>query len=282
MSDLVALANQRVLRRVLPLHMLVVKNFSGLHRRATIFSMPAPQASKFAQLARKSFQSAASVGMAAATARVAVSAPRGGQRIDYEAFIDNISAAICSAWSVWQSSATLVSVVINGPTAMGGQVVGPPWAPLILARSPSQNPEAAKMTNTIASVLGPAWLTFTATIKVPGLPWYPAFAALPSPVAPPTHNIPCPVAALTMVTASIGSNVLTNQMAGMDGSGSSDHKRLYAAIASAFETTFNLWKVSTIVTHVLGTGPVPTFAPPCVPIGPVVAGVGTMTPGGFS
>jgi hypothetical protein len=36
-----------------------------------------------------------------------------------------------------------------------------------------------------------------------------------------------------------------------------------------------------MVTNVLGTGPVPTFAPPYVPVGPVVGGVGNMTPGGF-
>ena len=37
-----------------------------------------------------------------------------------------------------------------------------------------------------------------------------------------------------------------------------------------------------MVTNVLGTGPVPTFAPPYVPVGPVVGGVGTMMPGGFT
>jgi hypothetical protein len=36
-----------------------------------------------------------------------------------------------------------------------------------------------------------------------------------------------------------------------------------------------------MVTNVLGTGPVPTFAPPYVPVGPVVGGVANMTPGGF-
>jgi len=57
---------------------------------------------------------------------------------------------------------------------------------------------------------------------------------------------------------------------------------LFVAIASAFERVFNLWQVSTMVTNVLGTGPVPTFAPPYVPVGPVVGGVGTMLPGGFT
>ena len=244
--------------------------------------MPAPQASHFSQLARQSFRSTSRGGMAGHAAQMAEATLRGGKGIDYEVFIDKISAAICSAWSAWQSTAVMVGVLINGPVAVGGQVVGPPWTPLIVAQGPSQNPEAVKMTRTIASVLGTAWLTFTATLKVTGMPWYPAFAAIPSPVAPPMPNIPCPVAALTMVTTSISKELLTAQMVGMDGSSSGEHKRLYAAIADAFEKIFNLWKSSTLVTNVLGTGPVPTFAPPYVPVGPVVSGVGTMIPGGFS
>jgi hypothetical protein len=233
-------------------------------------------------LARLSFKSSALSGRPGIPSPVFAPLQRGGPAIDYEAFLDKISDAICAAWGQWQSMATIVGVVINGPIAMGGQVIGPPWAPLILARGPVQNPEALKMTNTIANVLGTAWLTFTATVKVTGMPWYPAFAAVPSPVAPPTPNIPCPLAALTMIPMSIGANILTTQMVAQDGGLSNDHKRVYAAVADAFEKTFNVWKVSTMVTNVLGTGPVPTFAPPYVPVGPVIGGVGTMTPGGFS
>ena len=52
-------------------------------------------------------------------------------------------------------------------------------------------------------------------------------------------------------------------------------------VADAFEKCFQIWQASTMVTNVLGTGPVPSFAPPYVPVGPVVMGTGTMTPGGF-
>ena len=44
---------------------------------------------------------------------------------------------------------------------------------------------------------------------------------------------------------------------------------------------FKIWQVSTMVTQVTGTGPVPTFAPPYVPGGPVVGGTAIMSPGGF-
>lgn len=198
-------------------------------------------------------------------------------------FIDDTVSAICSAWSQWQTAATMVGIVINAVTATGGQIVGPPWTPLILASAPKSSPMQMKYSNVIANVIGTAWLTFTATVKVTGMPWYPAFAAVPSPVAPPAPNIPCPFAALTQVPVSISANVLKMQMVAQLGDPNAPfHQELFEAIADGFEKSYNLWKVSTMVTNVLGTGPVPTFAPPYVPVGPVVGGIGTMTPGGFT
>src|ERR1041385_3767493 len=103
------------------------------------------------------------------------------------AFIDGTCSAICSAWSQWQTAATMVGIVINAVTATGGQIVGPPWTPLILASAPKSSPMEMKYSNVIAQVIGTAWLSFTATVKLTGMPWYPAFAAVPSPVAPPAR-----------------------------------------------------------------------------------------------
>jgi len=198
-------------------------------------------------------------------------------------FIDGICSAICSAWSTWQTASTMVGVVINAVTATGGQIVGPPWTPLILASAPKSSPMEMKYSNVIAQVIGTAWLSFTSTVKVTGMPWYPAFAAVPSPVAPPAPNVPCPFAALMQVPVSISCNMLKMQMVGQLGDPQAPfNQELFEAISDAFEKTYNLWKVSTMVTNVLGTGPVPTFAPPYVPVGPVVGGIGTMTPGGFT
>jgi hypothetical protein len=201
---------------------------------------------------------------------------------EFAEYIDGISDAICSAWSQWQSAATLIGVVVNAVTAAGGQVVGPPWDPLIMAGAPKDTPQKLKYSTAIATAIGAGWLSYTATIKVPGMPWYPAFAAFPAPVAPPTPNIPCPVAALTQVDASISASALKGSMVGLLGDPKAlHHDELFASIADAFEKCFMIWKASTQVTNVLGAGPIPTFAPPYVPVGPVVGGVGVMTPGGF-
>jgi hypothetical protein len=84
-----------------------------------------------------------------------------------------------------------------------------------------------------------------------------------------------------MSTGVVGKAALKNAMSAADLGGSREHQNLYEALAEAFEAAFNIWKVTTMVTNVLGTGPIPTFAPPYVPVGPVVGGTGTMTPGGF-
>lgn len=204
----------------------------------------------------------------------------------YGEFIDGICAAICSAWSQWQMTATLVGVVIAGPTASGGQIVGPPWMPLIMKEAPKATPMQLRYSTVIATVLSNAWLALTGMAKLTGLPWYPLFAACPSPIAPPTPNIPCPFATLVMplpgVPLPVEAVVTKPQMiAQLADPMAPFHKELFEAVCDAFEKTYTIWKMSTMVTNVLGTGPVPTFAPPVVPMGPVVGGVGTMPPGGF-
>lgn len=197
-------------------------------------------------------------------------------------YMDGICTAICSAWSQWQSMATLVGVNVMGPTAMGGNVVGPPWMPLILASAPMSTPQEMKFSKTIAQVISNAWQQYQSTIKVMGMPWYPMFAAVPSPVAPPTPNIPCPVQALMQVPVSLMPMTMCSQMKGQHGDPQAMyHKEIFDAVCDAFDKCFTLWKTSTMVTNVLGTGPVPTFAPPYVPVGPVMGGVANMTPGGF-
>lgn len=197
-------------------------------------------------------------------------------------FIDDTTNAICSAWSTWQSGASIVGITIAGPSAIGGQIVGPPMGPLILAQGPKNTPNEMKYTNVIANVLGTAWTTFTATVKIPGLPWWPAYAAVPSPVAPPMPNTPNPFAMLTQVPVSIMANTTKPQMIAQLGDPQAPfHKELFESIATAFEQCYDLWKVSCQVTKVMPTLAPTTFAPPAVPVGVVVGGQAIMPPGGL-
>ena len=196
-------------------------------------------------------------------------------------FIDDTCDAICSAWSQWQSMASMVGILINAMTAAGGQIVGPPWQPLILLKAPKASPQEMKFSNAIATVISNSWMQFTATVKVPMLPWYPAFTAFPGPVAPPMPNTPVPFALLTQVPVPISTDVMKPQMIMQLGDPMAPfHAELFEAVCDAFEKCYNLWKTTTMVTNVMGMGAIPSFTP-LTPAGPVVAGVGNMAPGGF-
>lgn len=190
----------------------------------------------------------------------------------YGSFIDGICAAISAAWAKWQAAAKLVGVAINAATASGGKIEGPPLGELILGNAP-KNPYS----KTIADVLGTAWLAFTASVKVPSLLWYPAFAACPTPVAPPTANVPAPFAMLIQNPAPLMAATTKPQMvAKLADPRAPHHQPLFESIAYAFEQSYNQWKATTKVTNVIGTGPAPPTG------GPVANGVGIMTPGGFA
>lgn len=197
-------------------------------------------------------------------------------------FIDGICSAICSAWSQWQSAASMAGIVVNSVTATGGQVIGPPLMPLIMASAPKESPQLLLYSTAVANVMNTTWLSFTSMIKIPGLPLFPMFAAFPSPVAPPTPSpVPAPLAALAPAASSLFvANSLGSQMLGMFGNPTANYAReIFDAVATGIQACFTTWYASTMFTKIMGTGPVPSFAPPYVPVGPVVGGTGMMTPG---
>jgi hypothetical protein len=202
----------------------------------------------------------------------------------YGEFIDGMCEAICFAWQQWQTTATMSGIIINAVIAAGGQIMGPPLAPLILShpQAPMKTPMQMKHTNALANVISTSWLSYTATIKLPGLPLFPAFAAFPGPMAPPMPSVPTPFAALVQVPVSVSMQMMKPQAIAMFADPTAPyHKELFESVLDAFEKCFQIWQTSTMVTNIMGTGPIPTFAPPVAPAGPVVMGTGNMLPGGL-
>lgn len=196
-------------------------------------------------------------------------------------FIDAMCGAVCDGISQWQATATMAGVMINAVVGVvtPGCVIGPPLTPLILALAPKKTPQEMKYSMAVASAFGNAWLTWSTGLT--GQILYPAFAAVPSPVAPPMPNVPMPLVAFTSPgEAQLAPATLKQSMVGLHGDPTALHSdALFDAFAQGFSPVFNLMKVSTQVKNVLGTGPVPTFAPPFVPVGPVIGGIGTGPPG---
>lgn len=195
----------------------------------------------------------------------------------------DIHAGINFSLQMWRLQAALTGVVINALTATGGQLIGPPLEPLIMS-SPSlaakTDKRDRKIASAIASVIGTSWTTFCATVKVPGLPWYPAFVSFPGPVAPPMPNVPTPFVALTQVRGVLASGPMkTLVRAKLHPDKSADG--VIDAVMVGFDLDVMQMLLSMTVKMVMGTGPVPSFAPPFVPAGPVIMGTGTMAPGGL-
>lgn len=192
----------------------------------------------------------------------------------FEAYIDGVCDAICQAWSTYHSSAALTGVIVNAVTAAGGVMAGPPLTPLILASAPKSTPNELKYSKTIAAVVGQQFTMWQTAVKVPGLPWYPAFAAFPAPVTPPMPNVPVPLAAIGSAGMSaMQAATMKNMMVGQLGDPQAlHHQELFDCVATGVFTVFSTWLTTTMVTKVMGFGPVPTFAPPFVPVGPVLGG----------
>lgn len=120
------------------------------------------------------------------------------------------------------------------------------------------------------------WEKWQNKVTIPGLPLYPAFAAFPGPLAPPIPGIPFPLSAFK----SSGLSQLTSHTkikraikAGLGSEANSPGAEKYLdQFSSKFAVRFLIWISKVKVKNLMGSGPVPTFAPPYIPVGPVVNG----------
>ena len=203
----------------------------------------------------------------------------------YSTFIEQLLKAIADAHDQWRAMVSINGVLINGPTASLGQLVGPPLGGLAAGFSPRQglNGKADTAAEALMAAVDLQFTSWQKSFRVPGQPWYPTFAALPMPVAPPTPNVPALLQTCAPPGAFLNEPTLKIAMDQKLGGVDLPYKaELAASFAAALAGAFQLWTTSQMITNVLGTGNVPSFAPPASPIGPVVAGVGNGPPGVLS
>lgn len=182
--------------------------------------MPAPAAQLMRRLARERFS------------HFVLRAPRRYAVARYERFIDGMCEAVCAAWQQWQSQAVLSGVAFEAGLARGGKVVGPAWAPLILARAPKAGDFERRRAAVIARTLGEVWSGYVASIRAPGL----AAGTMP-------------LSALGQVTACLDAASLVSRMAlalgarrkGLD-------TGLFLSLSEAFLECFRRWHAASRVT----------------------------------
>jgi hypothetical protein len=188
-----------------------------------------------------------------------------------------------SAVRVWQTQAYFRNIKVNAVSAIGtpGVLRGPSIKSLIKIKMRTEGCPNA-IADKFASAVAKAWKDWQDKVIVPGLPWYPSFAAYPGPQAPPMPNVPTPLVTLPSSKASgLAANSLKSAINAKLGA-VKNQPGAQAAInsfATQFSTRFNVWRTGQQVMSVLGKGKVPSFAPPFVPVGPVVNGSARSTPG---
>lgn len=189
-----------------------------------------------------------------------------------------------SAVHQWQQVARLRDVVVAGPNATGGRVVGPSLEPTMSAKMQARG-VPSEVAGRFAGAVAAAWTAWHEALRVPGLPWYPAFAAFPGPTAVPTPNVPMPLAALVSAQAAqLDAPALRGRIVAALGPLAQQPGAAAAVeqFAQRFGARFVAWRAAVVVKGLIGSGPVPSFRPPLVPAGPVVGGQVAAAPGVFA
>jgi hypothetical protein len=203
---------------------------------------------------------------------------------NFKDFHDTMIDAVDYALTQWRLAAKLQNLKVNALTALGtpGCLNGDPLEsnikgfPAVNSMTQNGKDHAAA----VAKGISDCFKKWQDQVMVPGLPWYPAFVAFPGPQTPPMPNIPTPLIACVspMMTqiilptsmASAMDDALPQKLKDMDPE--KHYEGLHLAIATVVSMGFIIWLAAQQVMCVLGSGPVPTFAPPFVPVGPVVMG----------
>lgn len=175
----------------------------------------------------------------------------------YADFIDQICIAISAAWEVWQQTVKMTAVTYTAGTAMGGQIVGPPFAPTIIAMGPK-----VPWTTIIASAITTMWTQFEMSLRFLGAPLFignlsipippggDAMPGLPAPTGPLPFKIAFPSSAPIVKDALVGlmESIPAPPLRPGTASSLGPHTRIvYESIASAFVDSFNLWIANTLI-----------------------------------
>ena len=192
-----------------------------------------------------------------------------------DVLLDKLCSAVADAWAQWKLKAMLTKVSIMAVSAIDGEIDGPAFGPLVLSSARASSDAEVEAVVGLAGPISEAFKRWQQSVKIPGLPLYPSFAAFPAPVAPPTPNVPVPLASFKSDLGAFAG------LAGAVRAGDPGAAAVARAVASAFGSVFPMWLAQTMVIGLLGQGPVPSFAPPSVPVGPVVGGTVLPVPGCF-
>lgn len=179
----------------------------------------------------------------------------------------------------WIGKARIQGGTVRGPSAVltPGSLVSDVNIEQRMLQTLASSQVPRDIAAALAKVLGTAWNEWAAgfQIQIPGA--YPTLAAVPGPFAPPTPAVGVPALSQgsSFGEASLKAPALTTKLSAALRNSKSvggTPDQAIKNIASWVDGSFSEWKSLAKLTGLMGRGPVPTFAPPYVPVGPVIAG----------
>jgi len=210
---------------------------------------------------------------------------------EWQKFHDTMLDAVKFSHDLWKLQAKFKDLKVMAVSAIGtpGCLDGPKLESNIknFPKCAGWTGNAKKLRDAVAKGVSKNFDEWRKQVTVPGLPWYPAFAAFPAPQAPPMPNVPVPL--IACVSAKMTKITVPNQLKKAmlnelakkikDEDHDKHYDTCFEAIATVLSLAFTIWLASQQVMLVMGKGPIPSFAPPYVPVGPVVAGDNIAAPG---
>ncbi|MFO0748734.1 MAG: hypothetical protein U1F43_24185 [Myxococcota bacterium] len=192
----------------------------------------------------------------------------------FDKFMNDALDKTGMAIDMWRVQAKLKDLKVMAVCAIGtpGCVDGPklkdtvPYSTWIGTKDNEK-----KWIKCIVDTMTDSWDKWASKVMVPGLPWYPAFAAYPGPSAAPVPNIPMPLMMCPspMMTEIAVYTKLKDALCGNHDGGLKDKDKdkqfeaFYESFAFALSLNFLVWLLAQQIMMVMGKGPVPTFAAPC-------------------
>jgi hypothetical protein len=205
--------------------------------------------------------------------RTVVAVP--AKSIDWKKVVAAAKEGIRKGLRLWNCRAVIRDGTINGSVLVipPGSLEGPSFEKIIVDEI-----MALEIPVTIAAAFAsPIWSgwqhwsqTFSATYDNA----FPAFASYSGAVAPPTPALPLPLASAHASREKLTAEVLGSRITARLGKWEEDPqaREAVADFARWFDEGLTTALLDARIEKLMGQGPVPAFAPPLVPVGPVVNG----------
>lgn len=186
---------------------------------------------------------------------------------------------------IWSASARFTQGSINASKLiiLPGSLEGPSFEEIIISEImildvPMQIAQA------FAAPVWSGWKRWSETFSISSFPAFPSFVAFPGPQAPSTSALPIPLSAATFNRDLLKAENLKTQILSRLGKWKEDPdaQKAVERFTEWFDDSFTSAIAKSQISNLYGQGPVPTFAPPEVPSGPVVGGSIIPSPGSFS